>query len=203
MAAFASDRPSAADVPRPLRSAAPFLLLCLVGLALVAAPDLPWAAGVAVGAFFLLAGAVRAARSEHELRLLRQQADRALLRGIAPAHRSALVAWRAAELTGDTRRLALAAGLNRLLRELDPAKLPGASPLNRVAARGQIDLIGRLRARLADLGAPIEARGVLMAEWLLRDATSPLYDRGRAGTLPQALTRTIAALEPRGPGTER
>ena len=43
---------------------------------------------------------------------------------------------------------------------------------------------------------PVEARGVLLCEWLLRDATSPLYDRSRADGLPQALTRTIAALEP-------
>ncbi|HEX6699728.1 MAG TPA: hypothetical protein VF101_03280 [Gaiellaceae bacterium] len=197
MAAYASARPRAADVPRPLRSALPFLLLCLAGLALAAAPDVPWAAGAATGGLFLLAAAVRGGRAEHELRLLRQQADRALLRGIAPAHRSALVAWRADELTGDAHRLSVAAGVDRLLRDLDPAKLPGASPLNRVVARGQIDLIHRLRARLADLGAPVEARGVLMTEWLLRDATSPLYDRGRADSLPQALARTIAALEPR------
>jgi hypothetical protein len=189
---------SAAEVPRPLRSAVPFLLLCLVGVGLVAAPDLPWVAGASTGAFFLLAAAVRAARCEHELRLLRQQADRALLRGIAPARRSALVAWRAGELTSGAHRLAVAASVNRLLRELDPSRLPGASPLNRVAARAQQDLIVRLRARLSDLGAPVEARGVLMCEWLLGDATSPLYDRGRAATLPQALTRTIAALEPRG-----
>jgi hypothetical protein len=198
VAAYASARLSAAQVPRPLRSAVPFLLLGLVGVGLVAAPDLPWVAGAATGAFFLLAAAVRAARCEHELRLLRQQADRALLRGIAPAHRSALVAWRAAELTADAHRLSVAGSVNRLLRELDPSRLPGASPLNRVAARGQQDQIAQLRARLADLGAPVEARGMLMCEWLLGDATSPLYDRGRADTLPQALARTIAALEPSG-----
>ena len=196
MAAYASSRLAPADVPRPLRSAAPFLLLCLAGLGLLAAPDLPWVTGAATGGFFLLAAAVRAGRAEHELRLLRQQADRALLRGIAPGHRSALVAWRAAELTAEGHRLVVAAGLNRLLKELDPARLPGASPLNRVAARGQVDLIVRLRARLADVGAPVEARGVLLCEWLLGDATSPLYDRSRADGLPQALTRTIAALEP-------
>ena len=195
MAAYAS--PSiAADVPRPARAAAPLAALCVAGFLLAAAPDLPWTAGVATGGFFLLATAVRAARAEHERRLLRRQADRALLRGISPAHRSALVAWRAAKLTGDPHRLAVAAGLNRILRELDPAKLPGASPLNRVAAREQVDLLVRLRARLADLGCPVEARGVLMAEWLVGDVTSPLYDRSRAGTLPRALTRTIAALEP-------
>jgi hypothetical protein len=198
VAAHASNRPFSADVPQPVRSAAPLVVLCLVGFALVAAPEVPWAAGVATGACFLLAAAVRAGLSEHELRLLRQQADRALLRGIAPAHRSALVAWRAGELTSEKHRLAVAASANRLFRELDPSRLPGASPLNRVAARGQQDLIVRLRARLADLGAPVEARGMLMCEWLLGDATSPLYDRGRADTLPQALARTIAALEPLG-----
>jgi hypothetical protein len=197
VAAYASVRPRTVDVPRPLRSALPFLLLCLAGLGLLAAPELPWAAAAVTAGLFLLAAAVRAVRSEHELRLLRQQADRALLRGIAPAHHSALVAWRASELTGDAHRLSVAAAVNRLLRELDPAKLPGASPLNRVAARARVDLIGVLRARLADLGAPVEARGVLMTEWLLRDATSPFYDRSRADTLPQALTRTISALEPR------
>lgn len=195
MAAYASAS-FAADVPRPARAAAPLVLACLVGFALVAAPELPWPAGVATGGFFLLAAAVRVARAEHELRELRRQADRALLRGISPAHRSSLVAWRADELTGDDHRLGVAGGLDRLLRELDPAKLPGASPLNRVAARAHQDLLLRLRTRLADLAAPVEARGVLMAEWLLGDVTSPLYDRSRADTLPRALARTIAALEP-------
>jgi hypothetical protein len=191
-----SARPLAVDVPRPVRAAAPFVVLCAVGLALVAAPDLPVYAGGAVGGAFLVAGAVRFGRAEHELRLLRQQADRALLRGIATTHRSALVAWRAAELTADEHRLATASGLDRVLRELDPARLPGASPLNRVAARAHADLLARLRARLSDLGEPVDARGVLMTEWLLGDVTSPLYDRARADTLPRALTRTIAALEP-------
>jgi hypothetical protein len=196
VAAYASTHRFAADVPRPLRAAAPLVLLCVLGFALAAAPDLPWPAGIATGGFFLLAAAVRGVRAEHELRLLRQQADRALLRGIAPMYRSALVAWRAAELTAEAHRLAVAESVNRLLRELDPAKLPGASPLNRVAARSQEDLIVRLRARLADVGSPVEARGVLMAEWLLGDITSPLYDRDRADSLARTLTRTIAALEP-------
>jgi len=197
VAAYASPQ-FAADVPRPVRAAAPFALLCLAGFALAAAPDIPWAAGAATGGLFLLAAAVRVVRAEHELRLLRQQADRALLRGISPGHRSALVAWRAAELTGDGHRLTVADGLNRILHELDRAKLPGASPLNRIAAREQEDLIVRLRARLADLGAPVEARGVLLTEWLVGDVTSPLYDRSRTETLPRALARTIAALEPHG-----
>jgi hypothetical protein len=196
VATHASTHPFATELPRPLRSATPFVVLCVAALGLAVAPDLPWTAGAATGALFLLAAGVRFGRAEHELRLLRRQADRTLLRGIAPSRRSALVEWRAAELTRDDHRLRVAAGVNRLLRELDPSRLPGASPLNRVAVRPHEDLIVRLRARLGDLGAPVEARGVLMAEWLLGDMTSPLYDRRRADAIPRALTRVLAALEP-------
>ena len=198
MAAHASPRPFSAEIPHPVRAAAPFAVLCVAAFGLAAAPDLPWAAAAVTGLLFLLAGAVQFGRAEHELWLLRRQADRALLRGIAPAHRSALVAWRAGELTSDGHRLRVAGDVNRLLREIDPSRLPGASPLNRVAVRGHEDLIARLRERLADLGAPVEARGVLMAEWLLGDLTSPLYDRRRADAVPRSLTRVIAALEPTG-----
>ena len=86
----------------------------------------------------------------------------------------------------------------RRSRRINPNNIIVRYPVIQIETAKGEDLIVRLRARLADLGAPVEARGVLLTEWLVGDVTSPLYDRSRTETLPRALARTIAALEPHG-----
>ena len=50
----------AARIPHPWFAALPLLALAAASVALDAAPQLPWTVGVAVAAFFLVAGAARA-----------------------------------------------------------------------------------------------------------------------------------------------
>ena len=73
--------------------------------------------------------------------------------------------------------------------------MPGASPVNRVAARRHLELVRLLGAILEDGGIGVEARGVILVERLLLDGGGPLYDRTRAGELEPALNAAVAALK--------
>jgi hypothetical protein len=65
-----------------------------------------------------------------------------------------------------------------------------------VACRGAVEeMVGALSAR-----APLGARGVAMASWLLRDGSGPLYDRRRSAELGVALSDVIGQLDPSIPG---
>jgi hypothetical protein len=55
------------------------------------------------------------------------------------------------------------------------------------------DLLEALAGRLGD-ERPVAARGVLLAQRLLRDPASPLYSEGPV--LPRELSRVLGALEP-------
>jgi hypothetical protein len=89
--------------------------------------------------------------------------------------------------------------------ELDEHLLPGASPLNRAAARPHVDLIGALADRLEEVARPVSARGILLVEALLTDGSGPLYARHRAGELREAIEHCLAELEgtTRGQGRVR
>jgi hypothetical protein len=125
---------------------------------------------------------------------LRRIADEELLAG-TPQVASPLVVWRAAQLTSSRSRRVLARSLHATVVDLDAGLLPGASPLNRMAARPQAQLIQALADRLADLSRPVLARGILLVEALLTDGTGPLYARGRAGELQGALEQCLTALD--------
>jgi hypothetical protein len=125
---------------------------------------------------------------------LRRTADAELLAGTSQPG-SPLVAWRVAELTSEHNRRVLARSLHATVVDLDAGLLPGASPLNRPAARPQARLIQALADRLNDLSRPLSARGVLLVEALLTDGTGPLYARGRAGELQGALEQCLTALD--------
>jgi hypothetical protein len=183
----------AAITPRPLRSAAPLVVLAAAALAFDADPRLPWIAGAAGAALFGSAAAVRAVQAALELRRLRATADRLIL--VAPEERYELVAWRSRELTGSRTRSQLSHEVERTLRSLSTARLPSASPLNRPAARRNVELFDLLIERLDD-ERPVRARGMLVARQLLRDASSPLYSDRADELLPRALTRVLAELEP-------
>jgi hypothetical protein len=183
------------DIPQPLRS----------GLALAGVGVLPLVAGVTglvrplsalvLAGIFVAAGTLRASLAYHELLGLRRLADSELRLGKEPYLHSALVSWRSAELTSTRHRTALARAAARTERDVSPATLPGASPLNRVAARPQIDLFRRLAERLSALDAPVTPHSVLLVEDLLTSSESPLYARERAGELRAGLLECLAALD--------
>jgi hypothetical protein len=186
---------STLDLPRPGKTALPYAALAICALALDADPRLPWLAGVAGALLFATAGAVRTERARHELAAVRRTADRLIVHTPHTRDASDLVRWRCNELTTRAKREALRRDVEGVLRSLDPARLPSASPLKRPAARGSKDLFVALAARLGD-EKPIAARGILLAQGLLRDAASPLYADDADTLLAPALRRVTGALEP-------
>jgi hypothetical protein len=182
------------EVPQPLRAGVALAALAAVPLALGLGDVIRPLSGLVFAAIFVGAGSLRSALAYYELTTLRHAADNELRRRPKPQAPSALLSWRSDELTGDRHRLALAHTLSRLERDLSPARLPGASPLNRVAARPQVDLIRRIEARLEALDLPVEPRAVLELEDLLTLPESPLYSRERAGGLRVSLLETLESL---------
>lgn len=183
----------AAIAPRPLRSAAPLVVLAAIALAFDLDPRLPWIAGAIGAAFFAVAAAIRALQAARELRRLRITADRLILE--APRERYEIVLWRSRELTAARPRAQLRSDIERTLRSLSDTRLPSASPLNRPAARRNAELLQLLAHRLDD-DEPVTARGVLRVRQLLRDPASPLYSHRADELLPRALTRALAELDP-------
>lgn len=184
------------NAPRPLRLGLPLVALGLLPLIAGAAGLIRPLSGLVFATIFAAAGALRASLAYHELLSLRRAADRELRLEPLPYLESSLLAWRSAELTSDHYRTAVARTLAQTERDLSPAKLPGASPLNRVAARPHADLLHRLAERLAAVERPVTPRGVLGVEDLLTLADSPLYERERAHELRASLVSCLNALEP-------
>jgi len=186
---------STLDLPRPYRSAAP-----LAGLAVAAAlfdvdPRLPWLVGALGAVCFAAAAVARAARARLELAAVRRTADRLIVHEPRTLDASELIRWRTAELTSPAALDALRRELLRTIADLDPRRLPSASPLRRPAARANEALLCQIADRVGN-GAPVSARGVLLTRALLRDASSPLYDEDAELLLPRALRRVLGALEP-------
>jgi hypothetical protein len=186
---------SALDLPRPRRAAVAFGLLAAAGLSLDVDPQLPWAAGVAAAVLFVAAGAVRTVRDERELISVRRAADALIVHAPTSRDASELVRWRSAELTTRAQRDRLVRELERTLRALDPARLPSALPLRRPEARRSRELLERLQARLAG-EQPVAARGILLAQTLLRDPASPLYSDDPDQSIARMTRRVLGALEP-------
>ncbi len=85
--------------------------------------------------------------------------------------------WRVEELTCPRERRLLARSVRGVVADLSPGRLPGASPLNRVALRPHADLLAALADRLSDLDRPVVARGILGVHRLVTDPSSVLYAR--------------------------
>jgi hypothetical protein len=154
---------------------------------------IPREAGLAFGAILLCAAGVRAGLERLSLHQERARADRLILAG----RRTDELGWRLAELTSAHERRQLARSLHGLVRLLDPRYLPGASPVNRPAARPLAPRIEALAARIGDLERPVDARGVLLVDRLLTDGAGPLYARARADELPGRIEDALDALERR------
>jgi len=186
--------PTFLDLPRPGRAALPFAILALAALGFEIDRRLPWIVGVLAAGFFGGAAALRAYRARHELESVRLTLDRLIVLEPSTSQTSALVRWRALELTSPAYRKNLQREVTRILSMLDRSTLPGASPLRRPAARRSEDLLQLLSARLGD-DCAVTARGVLLARQLLRDPGSPLFSDEAEHQLPRAIKRVLGALE--------
>jgi hypothetical protein len=172
----------------PLRPAGPFLALAAASLALDAAPEIPWPAGVAGAALFAAAAGIRRAQFARERRAARRVADQRILRG------RGVPPWREEELVSSRARASRRRELQRIMRAASADRLPSASPLNRTAVRHSAGRLRALAERLAD-DQPVSAAGMLYVDQLLRDPSSPLYGE-HDELLPRAVTRVLGALEP-------
>lgn len=181
-------------LPRPGRAALPLVALALAALVLEADPALR-IPGVAAAACFAAAAGVRVVRGRVELGRIRRSADRLILADVVGQEGSEIVRWRVHELVAPASRRGLARELDGTLRRLDRGRLPSASPLRRVVARRDEDLLRRLGERMLD-GRPVTARGVILLQRLLREPGSPLYDASSERELSRALASVAMELEP-------
>jgi len=137
---------------------------------------------------------IRRFRARRELVAARRAADAELASARLPSPR---FAWRTNELCSPEHRRLLSESLVSVVHSTEGRYLPGASPLNRAAARAESPLLLRLAATLAENGRSVTPRGVLLVEHLLADGDSPLYDRVRADGLHDALAEALDVLEGR------
>ena len=140
-------------------------------------------AGVAAAVLFAAAGTVRTVRAHHELVAVRRTADRLIVHSAAqPRCVRARALAVAAELTTRAKRDALRREVERTLstRSTRPASRRRRRS-SRPAARGSEELFGAL-AGAARRRAAVAARGVLLAQSLLRDSDEPAL-RGRGDRL--------------------
>jgi len=185
------------SVPRPLLAAAPLLLASLPAFALAATAVVPPSVGLVAAAGCLALAAFRAALATWDRALLRRKADGLLRTGVNVHPQSALLVWRAAELTSARNRRVLANTLASLARELRRPSRVSPVPLDRRAVRPHHALLVALAARVAQLDRPVAPRGMVLVEELITDGlTSPLYIGGRAADVPAALERCLSALDP-------
>jgi hypothetical protein len=166
------------------------LAVAAVPTAIGIAGLVPREPALALGVMFALAAGSQAALARLALQRERRRADRMILAG----RRTEDLSWRLDELTSPTERRSLARSLERLVRTLDGRYRPGASPVNRPAARPLAPRFEALAAQLADVERPVDPRGVVLVERLLADESSPLYSGERAGELPRSLDDAFAAL---------
>ncbi len=196
MATVRQSRPySALDLPKPRRVALVFGALAVAGLCLEIDPRLPWLVGLVAAALFAAAGAIRTERELRDLAAVRRTADSLILHTPSSRDASELVRWRCTELTTRSQRERTRRGVARILKALDPGRLPSASPLRRPEARSCRPLLEALASRLAD-ERPVAARGILLAEAILGEPSSPLYSDGPDQNLDRALRRVLGALDP-------
>jgi hypothetical protein len=165
------------------------LAVAAVPTAIGIAGLVPREPAVALGVMFALAAASQAALARLALQRERRRADRMILAG----RRTENLSWRLDELTSPTERRSLARSLKRLVRTLDGRYLPGASPVNRLAARPLVPRFEALSALLADVERPVDPRGVVLVERLLAGGSS-LYSYERAGELTRSFDDAFTAL---------
>ena len=182
------------DLPRPFRCGGAVAAIGLLPLALGLADVIRPLSGLVFAAIFLAVGLLQSSLAYAELITIRRRADIELRRKAHPYLLSSVAQWYANELTADRHRLALARSVARTERNLSPARLPGASPLNRVAARPHGALLRQLSVRLEALDQPVTPQAMLQVEEVLTSPESPLYRRDDAADIRRSLLQCLAAL---------
>lgn len=172
-------------------------------LASLPLPVALWASGLApspvalgFGTVFVLVAFVQSGLAAYELHRSRSLAD-PLLRaypGLPPV--SGLAAWRAAELTSIRCRRELARLVRRLRLETEACDRASVQHIDNAALEESLVILRRMERRLELLSKPVSPLGMLDVRALATDDVSPLYFPERAGALPAALARALAALEP-------
>lgn len=181
--------------PRPLRTLLLMLGPAAAPAALAAAGVTPWhAAGECAGVLMLVA-LLRGGQVWIGLIRCRAAADRLILEYPRIPQVSPLIVWRTQELTSERERRILTSSLRRMIREATASRRLNPPILNISALRANLPLLKSLHLRLADQSRPISARGVVVLNRLLTDATSPLYERAPGDKLPDVLQTALDALE--------
>ncbi|MGD0715070.1 MAG: hypothetical protein ABSB24_12940 [Gaiellaceae bacterium] len=137
-------------------------------------------------------GLVLAAQRWEERRRACAAADEWIMRGYES--RASRLGWRVEELTSRRERRLLGGSVRGIVPELAAGRLPGASPLNRVALRPfRAELIA-LADSLDDLGRPVSAAGILGVRRLLTEPGSVLYARPYFDERPRNIGAELGAI---------
>ena len=111
--------------------------------------------------------------------------------------------WRGDELTDSARRCELARQLHMFARMAGERVLITAIPVSLSTLRPNHDRLEAVAAVVDDVERPVTARGIVMLEALLDDATrSPLYRPAHGDELGRALASVVAALAERSSAAE-
>ncbi len=136
------------------------------------------------------------------LRTARRRAEltRELAEGMNPSTRPEL-ALRAAQLTGDRNRRAIARSLRRTISEAHKPPMT-RSRMVLIQRAAVIDAESAINAMVERLRSPepVQAQGMALAERILTNADgSPLYNASEPGTLHDEMRGAAAALEADAP----
>jgi hypothetical protein len=184
-------------LPRPIWIAAPWVALALISAG-GAVAGLPPAICLGLAAGAVLVALVRMLLELRDLWALRRAADAVLRTGARVHPYSALLTWRAAQLTAESNRKVLARSLRNIVRDVEQPSLMSAVPLDRPRVREHAGLFGEIADRLAAVASPIRPHAVLLVEELVTDgARSPIYAGGDTRSdLGDVLRECLAALDP-------
>jgi hypothetical protein len=92
-------------------------------------------------------------------------------------------------------RLMLGSSVREIVDALSPRRLPGASPLNRVALRPYCAELIAIADRLDNLERPVSGAGVLAVRRMLTEPDGVLYARPFVGDIGRELAAVVRRLE--------
>jgi hypothetical protein len=104
--------------------------------------------------------------------------------------------WRADELCSARERRTIARSLRGIIATAKSRRLVIAGAFDRDAVVRHAAAIDDLASRLLDTARPVTPAGMLLANDLLTSPWSALWSDARSDLLPNAIRRTLAALEP-------